>query len=98
MFGGEVIRGFTLAMIWGVIIGTYSTIYVSTPTLIYLNLRAIGAKAEPRDEIGNEAVPALEGPVPPAPPAPPTPPKPPTRPVTPRSPGRRAGRRSGASG
>jgi preprotein translocase subunit SecF len=95
MFGGEVIRGFTLAMIWGVIIGTYSTIYVSTPTLIYLNLRSIGAKAEAREEIGNEVVPAVEGPVPPPPPAPPTPP---TRPAAPRSPGRRAGRRSGASG
>ena len=45
-FGGEVIKGFPLAMIWGVFVGTYSTIYVSTPTLIYLNLRAIGAKAE----------------------------------------------------
>jgi hypothetical protein len=90
-----VIRGFTLAMIWGVIIGTYSTIYVSTPTLIYLNLRSIGAKAEAREEIGNEVVPAVEGPVPPPPPAPPTPP---TRPAAPRSPGRRAGRRSGASG
>lgn len=46
IFGGEVIKGFTLAMIWGVVVGTYSTIYVATPALHYLNLRAIGAKAE----------------------------------------------------
>jgi len=38
-FGGEVIRGFSLAMIWGICIGTYSTIYVAAPMLIYLHLR-----------------------------------------------------------
>ncbi len=38
-FGGEVIRGFALAMIWGILIGTYSTIFVATPMLIYMNLR-----------------------------------------------------------
>ena len=39
VFGGPVIRGFTIAMIWGVVIGTYSTIYISTPVLVHLNLR-----------------------------------------------------------
>ena len=39
LFGGEVIRGFTIIMIWGVVIGTYSTIYIATPVLYYLNLR-----------------------------------------------------------
>ncbi len=39
IFGGPVIRGFTIAMIWGVVIGTYSTIYISTPVLVHLNLR-----------------------------------------------------------
>ena len=39
IFGGPVIRGFTIAMIWGVMIGTYSTIYISTPVLVHLNLR-----------------------------------------------------------
>ena len=33
------IRGFTIIMIWGVVIGTYSTIYIATPVLYYLNLR-----------------------------------------------------------
>jgi preprotein translocase subunit SecF len=54
LFGGEVIKGFTLAMIWGVLIGTYSTIYVSTPTLIYLNLRSISAKADADDKAKSE--------------------------------------------
>lgn len=45
LFGGEVIRSFTIAMIWGVIVGTYSTIYIGAPILIYLNLRSIPEKA-----------------------------------------------------
>jgi preprotein translocase subunit SecF len=39
IFGGPVIRGFTIAMIWGVVVGTYSTTYISTPVLVHLNLR-----------------------------------------------------------
>lgn len=39
LFGGEVLRGFALAMSWGIIVGTYSTIWVATPMLIYMNLR-----------------------------------------------------------
>ena len=39
VFGGPVIRGFTIAMIWGVLVGTYSTIFVATPLLLHLNLR-----------------------------------------------------------
>lgn len=39
LFGGEVIRGFSAAMVFGVIIGTYSSIYISAPTLLYLKLR-----------------------------------------------------------
>lgn len=33
IFGGEVIRGFTFAMIWGVLVGTYSSIVVASPLL-----------------------------------------------------------------
>ena len=43
LFGGDVIQGFTIIMIWGVIIGTYSTIYIATPVLYYLNLRPAAA-------------------------------------------------------
>lgn len=39
IFGGEVIRGFTFAMIWGVFIGTYSSIFVAAPVLIYMGAR-----------------------------------------------------------
>jgi preprotein translocase SecF subunit len=37
--GGPVIRDFTIAMIWGVLVGTYSTIYVASPMVLHLNLR-----------------------------------------------------------
>jgi preprotein translocase subunit SecF len=40
LFGGQVLRGFTAAMILGVIVGTYSSIYVSSSLLITLGLRA----------------------------------------------------------
>lgn len=39
VFGGEVLRGFSIALMWGVVIGTYSSIYVAMPVLIYFNLR-----------------------------------------------------------
>ena len=41
------IRDFTIIMIWGVIIGTYSTIYIATPVLYYLNIRPHSSEPEP---------------------------------------------------
>jgi preprotein translocase subunit SecF len=38
-FGGEVLKGFSFAMIWGVLVGTYSSLMVATPLLIQMNLR-----------------------------------------------------------
>ncbi|SMC64743.1 protein translocase subunit SecDF [Rhizobium sp. RU36D] len=38
-FGGEVIASFTLAMIFGVIIGTFSSVYIAAPVLIAFKLR-----------------------------------------------------------
>ena len=37
--GGEVLRGFALAMIWGVLIGTYSSIGAAVPLLVFFKLR-----------------------------------------------------------
>jgi preprotein translocase subunit SecF len=39
ILGGEVIRGFSFAMIWGVVVGTYSSICVAVPLLLYLHVR-----------------------------------------------------------
>ncbi len=38
VLGGEVIRGFVFAMIWGVIVGTYSSIFVAAPLLLMLGV------------------------------------------------------------
>ncbi len=46
IFGGEVIRGFAVAMVWGIVIGTYSTIYVATPLLLYMHIHRIRSKEE----------------------------------------------------
>ena len=42
-FGGAVIRSFTAAMIWGVFVGTYSSIFIAAPLLIYFKLRPAAA-------------------------------------------------------
>jgi len=39
VFGVEQIRGFTAAMIWGVVVGTYSSVFVAAPVLTALNVR-----------------------------------------------------------
>ncbi len=38
LFGGEILKGFSLAMIFGVIFGTYSSIYISNTVLVRLNV------------------------------------------------------------
>jgi len=38
-FGGEVIRGFVYALIFGIVIGTYSSVFVASPTLLMMNIK-----------------------------------------------------------
>jgi preprotein translocase subunit SecF len=38
--GGDVIRSFSAAMIWGIFVATYSSIFICSPMLIYLGVRA----------------------------------------------------------
>ena len=37
-FGGEILRGFAFAMILGVVLGTYSSIFIANPVLVYLRV------------------------------------------------------------
>lgn len=37
--GGSVLQGFALIMLWGIVVGTYSSIYVAMPVLMYLDIR-----------------------------------------------------------
>lgn len=50
VFGGEVIASFTFAMIWGVVIGTYSSIFIAAPLLIFLKLRNTDASKDKEDK------------------------------------------------
>ena len=53
-FGGEVVHGFTAAMIWGIFIGTYSSVFIAAPVLLWFTLRR-----EPENEAaeGQEVLP-----------------------------------------
>jgi len=37
--GGSVIYGFSLSVLFGVIVGTYSSVYIASPILVYMNPR-----------------------------------------------------------
>jgi len=51
-FGGQVIRGFSAGLIWGIVIGTYSSIGLAVPLLSFMNLREMtgGEGAETAEE------------------------------------------------
>lgn len=48
--GGEVIHSFALALIVGVLVGTYSSIYVASATLILLNVSAVDLLPDEKEE------------------------------------------------
>ncbi len=58
LFGGEILKGFSLAMILGVIIGTYSSIYIASPVLVYLKVNHYTiVKEEKNSNINSEPQP-----------------------------------------
>lgn len=54
-FGGEVIRGFSAGLIWGVVIGTYSSVGLAVPLLTFIKLRRGGADEEDSETGAAEA-------------------------------------------
>jgi preprotein translocase subunit SecF len=44
IFGGEVLKGFSFALIVGIVLGTYSTLFIAVPLLVDLKLKGIVAK------------------------------------------------------
>ncbi|MGQ3489173.1 protein translocase subunit SecD [Roseovarius pacificus] len=44
--GGDVIRGFVFAMIWGVIVGTYSSVFVASTVLLWLGVKRDWSKPD----------------------------------------------------
>ena len=53
LFGGEVIRGFTFAMLFGIIVGSYSSVFIAAPFLILVGIK--------RDWSNVKAAPAKPG-------------------------------------
>jgi preprotein translocase SecF subunit len=52
--GGEVLKGFSIAMLWGIVIGTYSSLFIAAPIIYYIqpNRRAVA-----RETAGSDAPP-----------------------------------------
>ena len=48
-FGGEVLRGFSIAMLWGIVVGTYSSLFIAAPVLYYIRPKRA---AVPSDDAG----------------------------------------------
>jgi len=49
IFGGEVLRGFSIAMLWGIVVGTYSSLYIAAPMLYYIRPKHGAVKAPAGD-------------------------------------------------
>lgn len=50
VLGGEVLRGFSFALIWGIVVGTYSSIFVASALLLHMNLRREPDKVKSAEE------------------------------------------------
>jgi preprotein translocase SecF subunit len=50
LFGGPVLYSFSIAMLFGVIVGTYSTVWVASGMLVYLKLRPDQLREKDKDE------------------------------------------------
>jgi len=53
IFGGAILKGFSFAMIVGVIVGTYSSIFVATPILNYTNVNSKSVLKEEQEDKEN---------------------------------------------
>ncbi|MBT9370348.1 protein translocase subunit SecDF [Rhizobium sp. CSW-27] len=60
IFGGEVIRSFTFAMLFGVAVGTFSSIYIAAPVLIGFKLRTdtFGSEDDKKAKATDKGLPA----------------------------------------
>lgn len=54
IFGGRAIEGFAAVMLFGVVVCTYSAVFISSPVLIYLGLRSV-AEGEANDQAVDKA-------------------------------------------
>lgn len=50
IFGGEVLRGFSFAFFIGIVVGTYSSIFIATPIVVDLTKKTLGKSADKEQE------------------------------------------------
>ena len=50
IFGGDVVREFVIAMLWGVLVGCYSTIYVAKNIVLWLGVKRDWSKPDPKEK------------------------------------------------
>jgi len=55
LFGGTAIEGFALVMLFGVVVCTYSAMFISTPVLLYMDVRSAGAREEAQEAARSKA-------------------------------------------
>jgi len=56
LFGGEVIHSFAYTLVVGVIVGTYSSIFIASPIVVYFQKRELGSAATKSKNFSREAV------------------------------------------
>jgi preprotein translocase subunit SecF len=56
VLGGEIIHNFSLALLIGIIVGTYSSIYVASALALVLGVSKEDLMAPPKDEVDREAL------------------------------------------
>ena len=49
IFGGDVVRDFVIAMLWGVVVGCYSTLYMAKNIVLWLGVKRDWTKAPKKD-------------------------------------------------
>ena len=54
VFGGEIINGFSFTLLVGIIVGTYSSIFVASPVLMWLGFSVSGFREKEADKVKRE--------------------------------------------
>ncbi|HHH37704.1 MAG TPA: protein translocase subunit SecF, partial [Epsilonproteobacteria bacterium] len=54
LFGGEIIKGFSFTLLVGIIVGTYSSIFVASPILLWLGFDVTGFRKREADKLKRE--------------------------------------------
>jgi preprotein translocase subunit SecF len=55
IFGGEVLRAFSIAMVWGLVIGTFSSLFIAAPLVYYIQPKRGAAKEAPEEDVAAES-------------------------------------------